>query len=165
MTTTPHASLTGANLHENKGVSGASDNTVATASSGATVWQKVNKNMMDSTSVKNTNTLSVQTHIMDISAASSGWVAVPLACKVIKIYITVDGAVDADTVVTAKIGGASVTGGATTLTASGSAAGSSFNATPSAANTLTAGQAIEFAGDGGASTARIATITAVLDVS
>lgn len=33
--------MSGSNLHENKGVSGASDNTVATAVSGATVWAKL----------------------------------------------------------------------------------------------------------------------------
>jgi hypothetical protein len=36
-----HSTLTGAELHENKGVASASDNTVATADSGATVWQKL----------------------------------------------------------------------------------------------------------------------------
>lgn len=41
MANVQHASLTGSSLHENKGVESASDNTIATASSGVTVWQKV----------------------------------------------------------------------------------------------------------------------------
>lgn len=41
MTNVAHSSITGSNLHENKGVASASDNTVATASSGATTWQKL----------------------------------------------------------------------------------------------------------------------------
>lgn len=41
MPTIAHASLSGSSLHENKGVASASDNTVATASSGATVWKKL----------------------------------------------------------------------------------------------------------------------------
>lgn len=41
MTTISHKTLSGAQLHENKGVASATDNTVATASSGATVWQKL----------------------------------------------------------------------------------------------------------------------------
>lgn len=41
MTTISHKTLTGTQLHENKGVSTATNNTVATASSSATVWQKL----------------------------------------------------------------------------------------------------------------------------
>lgn len=41
MTTKSHKTLTGNQLHENKGVDAATDNTVATASSNATVWQKL----------------------------------------------------------------------------------------------------------------------------
>ena len=39
--TVAHSGLTGTNLHENKGVAAATDNTVATAVSGATVWAKL----------------------------------------------------------------------------------------------------------------------------
>ena len=39
--TVAHSSLTGSNLHENKGVAAATDNFVATATTGATVWQKL----------------------------------------------------------------------------------------------------------------------------
>lgn len=41
MANVAHSGLTGSNLHENKGVSSATDNTVATAVSGATVWAKL----------------------------------------------------------------------------------------------------------------------------
>jgi len=41
MANVQHSSLTGSSLHENKGVSSATDNTVATAVSGATVWAKL----------------------------------------------------------------------------------------------------------------------------
>lgn len=41
MTTISHKNLTGAQLHENKGAASASDNTVATITSGATVWTKL----------------------------------------------------------------------------------------------------------------------------
>lgn len=46
--TVAHSTLTGASLHENKGVSSAADNTVATASGGATVWKKLGINNMAS---------------------------------------------------------------------------------------------------------------------
>lgn len=39
--TTAHSTLTGSNLHENKGVAAASNDTVATAASGVTLWQKL----------------------------------------------------------------------------------------------------------------------------
>lgn len=46
--TVAHSTLTGSSLHENKGVSSASDNTVATASGGQTVWQKLTINHLAS---------------------------------------------------------------------------------------------------------------------
>lgn len=42
MANVEHSTLTTSNLHENKGVSTATDNTVATAVSGVTVWAKLN---------------------------------------------------------------------------------------------------------------------------
>ena len=41
MANVAHSTLTGSNLHENKGVASAANSTVATASSGTTVWQKL----------------------------------------------------------------------------------------------------------------------------
>lgn len=41
MANVAHSTLTGSNLHENKGVAAATDNYVATATSGATVWKKL----------------------------------------------------------------------------------------------------------------------------
>lgn len=41
MANVEHSTLTGSNLHENKGVSSASDDFVATATSNATVWKKL----------------------------------------------------------------------------------------------------------------------------
>lgn len=49
MTTKAHKSLTGADLHENKGAASAADNTVATATSGATVWKKLTNANLDPT--------------------------------------------------------------------------------------------------------------------
>lgn len=49
MANVQHNALTGSSLHENKGVSSATDNTVATASSSATVWQKLTHNHLTTT--------------------------------------------------------------------------------------------------------------------
>lgn len=49
MTTISHKNLAGTQLHENKGVAAATNNTVATASSGATVWQKLTASHLTTT--------------------------------------------------------------------------------------------------------------------
>lgn len=49
MANVAHSTLTGSNLHENKGVSTATDNTVATAVSGATVWAKLTHSNLTTT--------------------------------------------------------------------------------------------------------------------
>lgn len=49
MANVTHASMSGSNLHENKGVATATDNTVATAVSGATVWAKLTHSNLQTT--------------------------------------------------------------------------------------------------------------------
>ena len=89
--------------------------------------------------------------IADIGAVGSAFVVMPFDGILYKILITVDGALaGANTILTSKIGGSAVTGGAVTLAYSGSGGGSVFSATPSAANTFSEGQVIELASDGGA---------------
>jgi hypothetical protein len=59
----------------------------------------------------------------------------------------IDGVVStADITITASIGGVGVTNGVVTIATAGSAAGDVDSATPTAANTVTAGQAIKLAG-------------------
>lgn len=63
MANVAHSTLTGSNLHENKGVAAAANNTVATASSGTTVWQKINANHISA----NVNPFASQfMHVRDI---------------------------------------------------------------------------------------------------
>lgn len=67
-----HSSLTGSNLHENKGVAAATDNTVATASSGATSWQKLTASHLTGTG----NPFGGQLfHVRDQRAAGSAGTA------------------------------------------------------------------------------------------
>jgi hypothetical protein len=76
MTDLSHKLLTGNQLHENKGVSSATDNTVATADSGATVWKKLTASNLTGTG----NSFGAQLfHITrevsgDGSSIGSGWV-------------------------------------------------------------------------------------------
>jgi hypothetical protein len=90
--------------------------------------------------------------IPDLSADTSHFVVAPHAGSITKIWSVIDGAVStADVTITPEIGGTPVTGGALTIATAGSAAGDVDSATPSAANAVTAGQAIELVVAGGGS--------------
>jgi len=100
----------------------------------------------------------------DVSTASSVWVVAPVACTFSKIYSVINGAIaTADAAITTEIGGTAVTGGTITIANSGSAAGDVDSGTPSALNTLTAGQALEIITDGASTNTIIATFTVELN--
>ena len=154
-----HSNLTGADLHECKGASTASANTLlqATGSGTATFVDVLS-------TLKARNRITLFTQFTDISTASSEWVASPMAGKVIGIYVTLHGAITtANSTVTAEIGGVALTGLSITITQAGSAAGSTFSGTPSGNNTIAAGQALEIITDGASSTTTVATVTVLID--
>lgn len=96
----------------------------------------------------------------DVSTAGSTWVATPVACSISKITSVIDGAIaTADAAITTEIGGTAVTGGSLTIANSGSAAGDVDSATPTALNTLAAGQALEIITDGASTNTVKATFT------
>ena len=87
--------------------------------------------------------------IADISTASSTFVPVPDGGKVIKIITALQGAIGtANAAITFEIGGTAITGGAITVTQSGSAAGDIDTATPTAANAVAEDGTIELITDG-----------------
>ena len=82
--------------------------------------------------------------IADISTASSTFVTVPDGGKVIKIITALQGAIGtANAAITFEIGGTAITGGAITVTQSGSAAGDVDTAEPTAANEVAEDGTIE----------------------
>lgn len=90
--------------------------------------------------------------IADGSAEGTYHIVCPHAGTISKIWTVIDGAVStADITVTAAIGATPVTNGVVTIATSGSAAGDIDSATPTAANTVTAGQAVNFTVTGGGS--------------
>jgi hypothetical protein len=92
------------------------------------------------------------TSIPDISTAGQIYVVSPVAGTISKIYSVINGAIaTADSVLTPKIAGTAITNGAITVAFSGSAAGDVDSSTPTAANTITAGAAIEIETDGASS--------------
>ena len=88
--------------------------------------------------------------IADGSADADYFLVSPHAGAISKIYSVIDGSVGtADITITASIGTTPVTGGVVTIATANSAAGDVDVATPSAANVVTAGQAIKLAVAGG----------------
>ena len=166
MADTPHADLTTTELHEPKDADSAATNTVYVFDgSGSGTAQKITPSQI-ATSVNNVNLHTLNFEFEDISTARSAWLVVPFAGDIQKIWSVIDGAITgADCVFTFEIGGTLVTNGTITIANSGSAAGDVDSATPSAANTLTAGQPIEIISDGGSTGAKNATLTFEMDIT
>lgn len=88
--------------------------------------------------------------IADLSVDTTYYMVMPHAGTITKIWSVIDGAVlTADVTITANIGATPITNGVVTITTAASAAGDIDSATPSAANTVTAGQAINLVVAGG----------------
>lgn len=88
--------------------------------------------------------------IADGSAEASYYLVSPHAGTITKIQSVIDAAVStADITITASIGGVDVTDGVLTIATAASGAGDVDSCSPSAANVLTAGQAIKFLVTGG----------------
>jgi hypothetical protein len=156
-----HKDLTGTDLHECKGAATAAANTLlqANGTGGATFVDVLS-------TLKTRNKIAVTTRIPDISTASSVFVASPMAGVIETVYVTLHGAITtADSVVTAEINGAALTGLSITAAFSGSTGGSTFSGSPSGGNSVAAGQAIEIITDGGSSTAVAADVTIVINTA
>jgi hypothetical protein len=88
--------------------------------------------------------------IADGSAEAVYYLVSPHAGSISKIWTVIDDVVStADITITAKIGATAVTNGVVTIATAASAAGDVDSATPSAANVVTAGQAVNFTVTGG----------------
>lgn len=154
-----HRFLTGADLHEPKGVEGAAAGTVyVSTGSGTGTWS----NLLGG--IRNANRLILTSRFSDIGTAQSVFLVTPIAAKIAKILVVLQGAVaTTDTLVTAKINGIAVQGSTITVPFSGSAAGLVAFAVPTGANTVGAGTAIEILTDGGTSSTVAADICVYLN--
>lgn len=114
-------------------------------------------------SAKPTQIVAVTAELTDVSAASSAFVASPIAGEVIAIYTVLHGAISvADAVLTAEINGTPITGISITVAQSGSAAGDRDSDVPTGANTVAAGDALEIVTDGASTTTARLTATFVI---
>lgn len=96
------------------------------------------------------NQYTVGLDIDDGSAEAVYYLVAPHAGEIKKIYTVTDGVVStADITITAAIGAVAVTNGVVTIATAASAAGDVDVATPTAANVVTAGQAVNFTVTGG----------------
>lgn len=90
--------------------------------------------------------------IADGSAEAVYYVVCPHAGDIKKIWTVIDGVVStADITITGAIGAVAITNGVVTIATAASAAGDVDVATPTAANTVTSGQAVNFTVTGGGS--------------
>ena len=159
-----HSTLTGADLHEPKGAAAATSGQVYVADGAASgAW---NIPFVTTAALNNNTLVAVTYKFEDVSTASSQWVACPIAGDISKIYSVLHGAIGtADAVFSFEIAGVAVTSGGLTIAFSGSAAGDLDSATPSAAKTLTAGQAIEIIGAGASTNTVNATFTFLINTA
>lgn len=162
-----HSALTGSALHETKGASSAAANTVHKADgAGNTSWGKVAVANIDASSVKQVNKKEFTYTIDTINTSASYYLVIPYAGVISKAWSVIDGAITgSDTTLTLEIANVAVTNGVITITQSGSAAGDVDSCTPTAANTLTAGQALEIVCNGGASNDIRCTLTIEIDIT
>lgn len=149
-----HAAIADAYLHECKGFATAAVNTIRVANGSGGGAQVALGNFQREV---------VTAFFTDVSTASSQWLVLPFAGDIVKIYLVADGTTTGTSVFSFEIGGVAVTSGGINLTAG--AAGVVFTATPSAANTVTAGQALEMISDGGSTNTVNARLTFIIDVS
>jgi hypothetical protein len=162
-----HASLTGANLHETKGAAAASADTLHYADgAGASGWRKLTVASVDTSSIKQVNKKEFTYTIDTLNTAASYYWVCPYAGVISKVWSVIDGALTgANAVITFEIANVAVTNGTITITQAGSAAGDVDSCTPTAARTLSAGQALEIICDGGASNDIKCTLTIEIDIS
>lgn len=159
-----HASLTGADLHEPKGVASATSGQVYVADGAASgSWSQP---FVTTASLNNENLVVLNFVISDISTAGSHWLPVPIAGDVVGIACTIDGAITgADCNLSFEIGGVAVTDGNITITQSGSAAGDTDTSAPTGSRTLTANQPLEIITDGGSTGTVAGSLSITIDVT
>lgn len=138
MANVTHSSLTGADLHEPKGVATANSEDVYVANgSGSGAWKG--------------QTLLLNKKMTDISSSFDRYIPLPVACKVIHITTALSAAISGSDLVLTIKNAAGSSMGTITVAQSGSAAGTIDTLTPSSNNTFAVNTALEIEGNGGPS--------------
>lgn len=154
-----HRDLTGASLHESKGVDSAAANTVYVANgAGSGAWSKLPAAAVDTSTIKNTNKEHITVFFDDIGTAGSRYIPILRACKINLVYVSPQLATAGSTTVITLRNDAGTAMGTINIP-SAAAAGSLQTTTPVANNTFTAGTKLQIDTDGGTSTASDAIFT------
>lgn len=143
--TIEHKNIDDANLHEPLGVASAAVGTVYVADgAGSGAWSPPPHNVI------------LHSSLADVSSPSSTYFVAPVAGTIESISTVLHGAITAaNSLITFFINGIPITNSTVTVAFSGSAAGSRFFSTPTALNTIAAGDLITATSDGGSSTGNI----------
>lgn len=162
--TIAHADLPNTGLHEPKGIltTGTGDaGKVITPSSTVAGTSEIRSLVEDEITEKK---VVLNVEIDDISTAASYWIVSPFAGDIVAVYSVIDGAIaTSDALISFEVGGTPVVGGTITVAFTGSAAGDVDSNTPTADNTVTAGQAIEVITDGASTNTVSAMISIVIE--
>jgi len=139
-----HADLTGDQLHEPKGVEGASLGDIYVANgTGSGTWE----NPLES--IYNRNQYAMEQRFDDLAAAGSIYFNTPFKSEINRLNIILYGPVDADTAITIYIGGV-LFADSLTLAAAGSAAGQVKSLSVTTPHTVSANTVIQITSDGAA---------------
>lgn len=150
-----HATLSGAQLHEPKGIETASVGEVYVANgSGSGSWED------PLASVYNQNIYFVDKRLNDIAAASSVFFNIPIKSQLTQLNVIPYGAVDADTDLSIYIDGV-LFAQSLTVVAAGSGAGLKQSLSITVGNTVNAGDIVEIRSDGAATSSVIADVQLV----
>lgn len=144
-----HKDLPDSELHEPKGVASAALGQVYVADgAGSGDWKVA------------PYTYALNTHLTDISTASSAYVCVPKAGTIKSIRLVINNAINtATSTVSFFIGATQIATSDITVDYSGSAAGDSYLSVPTGDNQVLAGDVIRCTSDGGSSGAASAEVT------
>lgn len=159
-----HKNLTGASLHEPKGVAAAGADTAYIADgAGSGAWTD------PLAGVNNKNLLFLAVPFADVSAPSSIYVPVPLACKLTKVTVVTAAVTTGTNVFTAQIVPSGSATGAAISDINISHTGVNVNQvssdTASSSNSLAVTDTVRIISDGGGTVASAATVVLTLDVS
>lgn len=155
-----HKDLTGAELHEPKGVETATSGQVYVANgSGSGAWTDKNSDNLLF------NEYQLQNRIDDISTASSTWFYIPRKSQMTRLAVILHGAITAaNSVLTIYINGVLFTD-SLTVTQAGSTAGSKYTLSIVTSHSIPANSTVEVRSDGGSTTTAIATVSLELEAT
>jgi hypothetical protein len=157
-----HNTLSGADLHENKHISGSStgDAGKVVTPSASDAGVGVLRNLLESEISTKTYALTVQ--LADVGSTTPAHVVVPFAGTLTGWYTVLHSAIaTADAVVSIAIGGVATTPDDLTIAFSGSAAGDVDSLTITSNNAVVAGSRITITSDGAPSNSAIVTCTLI----